>query len=244
MLEFYKNSDIREELKNILSDRQLISSLFRSVPELESIGFSVTNEYDDSNYYDSVRLESINGYSWSPYEDCYDDELEDYDGISNNPNGKKLDKDIAQACSNLVEMVGKDFGYGDDNSFRRADYIPASSTTKPYREFNEFILDLAAGNKLKDESILAKIASKFDPKWALYYAFDHGRMNKETEDKIFLKKGNMRAAYFYSVHVLKDVLPKNIEDFHILNCFGKKKESSDQEYLNKYLEFKKTLVVE
>jgi len=240
MLEFYKNSDIREELKNILSDRQLISSLFRSVPELESIGFSVTNEYDDSNYYDSVRLESVNGYSWNPYEDDYDD---DYDS-SNSPTGKKLDEEIARACASLIEEVGKDFGYGDENSLLRSDYTSPSSTTKPYREFNRFILDLAAGNKLKDESILAKIASKFDPKWALYYAFDHGRMNKEIEDKIFLKKGNMREAYLYSVHVLKDVLPKNIEDFHILNSFGKKKESSDQEYLNKYLEFKKTLVVE
>jgi hypothetical protein len=244
MLEFYKNNDIRETLKSIISDRQLISSLFRSVPELNSIGFSVTNEYDDSNYYDSVRLESVNGYSWSPYEDCYDDELEDYYGVSNNPDGKKLDKEVVNACASLIEEVGKDFGYGDENSLLRSDYTSPSYTTKPNREFNRFILDLAAGNKLKDESILAKIASKFGSKWALYYAFDHGRLSKETEDKIFLKKGNMREPYLYSVHVLKDVLPKNIEDFHILNCFGKKKESSDQEYLNKYLEFKKTLVVE
>ena len=245
MLEFYKNSDIRETLKSIVSDRQLISSLFRSVPELNSIGFSVTNEYDDSNYYDNVVMQSINGYSWNPYEDCYDDELEDYDGSSNNPDGKKLDKEVIEACTNLIQEVGKDFGYGDDNSLRRSDYIPEMSMPKSDREFKKFVLDLESGNKIEDESVLVKIALKFDAKWALYYAFDHGRLSKETEDKIFLKKGNMREAYLYSVHVLKDVLPKNIEDFHVLNGFGKKKnDSADKEYLNSYLEFKKTLVVE
>lgn len=245
MLEFYKNSDIRETFKNIVSDRQLISSLFKSIPELNSIGFSVTNEYDDSNYYDNTVMQSVNGYSWSQYEDCYDDELEDYDGVSNNPNGKKLDKEVAQACNDLIQEVGKDFGYGDENSLKRSDYIPEMSISKSDREFKKFVLDLESGNKIEDESVLVKIALKFGAKWALYYAFDHGRLSKEAEDKIFLKKGNMNEAYLYSVHVLKDVLPKNIEDFHVLNGFSKKKsDSTDKEHLNSYLEFKKTLVVE
>jgi hypothetical protein len=156
-----------------------------------------------------------------------------------------LDKEVVNACADLIQEVGKDFGYGDENSLRRSDYIPEMSVPKSDREFKKFVLDLESGNKIEGDSVLIKIALKFGAKWALYYAFDHGRLSKEAEDKIFLKKGNMKGAYLYSVHVLKDVLPKNIEDFHVLNSFSKKKnDSTDKEYLNSYLEFKTTLVVE
>jgi len=247
MIEFYKNLDTKNALNHIIDNRVLVTALFKDIPDLKSVSFSCSSEYDDNNYYDSVHVTEINGWAYSHYEACYLDELEeDYQhGLKNNPIGKRLDKDSCMACLELVDEVGKGFGHCD-HSFKREEYfnevIGPQVLCKKTLEFNKFILNLACGNLQQDESIFKRI----DSKWALYYAFDHGRLSKEVEDKIFLKKGNMKSAYLYSVHILKDVLPKNIEDFHILNSFSKNKKNetknTDQEYLGKYLEFKKTLV--
>ena len=244
MLEFYKNCDIRTALRDVVCNDQIIWSLFKSVPELKSIRFSVTNEYDDSNYYDSVRLESINGHSWDLGSECYyEDEPTDdepFDATEEKSKEPKLGLDVVECCISLIEEVGKDFGYGEENLIAREDYAPGEESKKIGRgKFDEFVLNLATGNKIENESVL----KKFEAKWAVYYAFDHGRLSSEIENKIFAKKGNMREAYLYSVNVLKDVLPKKIEDFHILNGFSNKN-SSDEKYLKNYLEFKKTLVVE
>ena len=251
MIEFYKNLDTKNALNYIIDSRVLITALFKDIPDLKSVSFSCSSEYDDNNYYDSVQVTEINGWAYSHYEACYEDEMEeDYQrGLKNNPIGKRLDKDFCMACLELVDEVGKSFGHCD-HSFKRDEYTFDEGSdpqvlckkTREENEFNKFILNLACGNLQQDESIFERI----DSKWALYYAFDHGRLSKEVEDKIFLKKGNMKSAYLYSVHILKDVLPKNIEDFYILNSFAKKKKTetknTDQEYLGKYLEFKKTLV--
>jgi len=259
MLEFYKNCDIRTALRDVVCSDQIIWSLFKSVPELKSISFYVSNEYHDNNYYDKVTLETVNGHRWDSGEEGYVDDPLNEDEDEEKSNEPKLDAEIVECCQSLIDEIGKEFDCGETFLLTREDYTPGEKRTDcthigslhpkklSHNKFNEFVLNLASGNKIENESIL----KKFEAKWAVYYAFDHGRLSSEIENKIFAKKGNMREAYLYCVNILKDVLPKKIEDFHILNGFSRPSGTpahqghcSDEKYLKKYLEFKKTLVVE
>lgn len=235
MINYRKKSDIRFAMTNLvgISSEELIATLFEDNPNLVSIEFSKSNEYDDSNYYDSCELTAINGYSWDVCEEtyAYDDseDGEDRESLED----KIVDVEVIAACREMVDLVGKDFGYGE-HTLSRNDYAAKRKRTQEEKTIAKYICSFLNKEKIDDE----KVFLKAEPKWALYYAHDFGPFkDKDVEHKVFTKKGRMEYAYFYAVHVLKGKLPENIENFYILDSFNKTKE--DKDWLVKYLEFKK-----
>jgi hypothetical protein len=68
-----------------------------------------------------------------------------------------------------------------------------------------------------------------DPKWAVYYAMDHGRFSQDDEFRIFARNGWMDEALHYAESVGR--LVPELENFYILNA-----SEEDSVCLKKYLE--------
>jgi len=234
MLNFNKFSDLRKVFENTITKEDLIVALFEDVPGLETFTFSVTNEYDDSNYSDHSRLLKINGIRID-YDNNYegDEGFEDYEeeeAASNHPVGEKIsDIRAISAIREVVDMVGASFGYDDSHVVTRDSFSPRRLSKSDKAE-REYAISYLTGKKIDDAFFL-----KNDAKWALYYAADHGRFDEEVEFKIFAKKGRMREAYEYAKRVIKGALPEVVENFFILSTSSK---HDDHECLKKYLEFK------
>lgn len=227
MINFDKMYDIRQALENIVSNDDLIKAVFDDIPELETISFSVTNEYDDNNYSDYTRLTAVNGWSIS-----YDDEYEEEEQTSDLP---QIDIEKVGSIRDLIEIVGKDFGYSEDNTIDRA-YAQRNKRRKKSAEEKaemKYILNHVMGKKLKENFFV-----KASPKWAIYHAADHGKFSPEAEFKIFAKEGRMLHAFRYARKILKGPLSEKVENFFILNS---QPDSEDYEELKEYLEFKKNL---
>lgn len=229
MLRFSKIYDIRRVLENVVCDEDLIRAAFEDIPELDSISFSVTNEYDDNNYSDYCRLTEINGWRMD-YDDNYDESDE-----NESPLPKIEDKNKIGNLIDLVQTVGKDFGYNEDHKIDRAFALRRPRVKRGSDEKAElkYVLNHVMGKKLKENFFV-----KAPPKWALYHAVDHGRFTPEAEFKIFAKEGRMNEALKYAQEVLKGPLDERIENFFILNS---QPDSSDYEFLKEYIEFKKNL---
>ena len=236
MLNFSKFSDLRRVFENTVTKEDLIVALFEDVPELETFTFSVTNEYDDSNYSDYSRLKKINGLRID-YDNNYegdegfgDDGEEDMSNGGLPPVGEKIsDIRVISAIREIVDRVGASFGYDDSHVVTRDSFRPRRLSKSDKAE-REYAISYLTGKELDDAFFL-----KNDPKWALYYADDHGRFDEEAEFKIFAKKGRMQEAYEYARRVIKGALPDAVENFFILSTSSK---HEDHEYLKKYLEFK------
>jgi hypothetical protein len=228
MLRFNKLYDIKRTLENVVSNDDLIRAVFEDIPELQEISFGVTNEYDDNNYSDYVRLTAVNGWVID-----YEDEYEDGDEqTSDMPKIEDMNK--VGTIRDLVEMVGKEFGYNEDHKIDRA-YAMRHKNVKKKAEKAEmkYIMSHLMGKRLPENFFV-----RADPKWALYHALDHGRFKPETEFKIFAREGYMCDALRYAEEILKGPLDEKIENFFILNS---QPDSRDYENLKKYLEFKKSI---
>jgi hypothetical protein len=227
MLNFDKMYDIRRALENIVRNDDLIRAVFDDIPELENISFSCTNEYDDNNYSDYTRLTAVN--DWKIYDDEYDDEEKQDSDLP------KIEVKKVQTIRDLVEIVGKDFGYGEDHTITRAYAYRHKRGKKSAEEKAEmkYILNQVMGKKIKENFFV-----KASPKWAVYHAAEHGRFSREAEFKIFAKEGRMYDAFRYAREVLKGSLDEKVENFFILNS---QPDSQDYEELKEYLEFKKNL---
>ena len=222
MLNFNKLYDIRRILQNVVTDDQLIRAVFEDIPELEEISFSVTQEYDDNNNFDYVRPTAINGWNIdSEYvyeEDC----------VSDLP---KIEVDArVGTIVDLIEVVGKDFGTGEDHKIDRAYAMRGllSDISTETKTEMKYILNYLMGKKLPDNFFVS-----VDSKWALYHAHDHGRFKPETEFKIFARPGRMFVAMRYAREVLKGPLDEKIENFFILNA---QPGSEDHRGLQSYIE--------
>ena len=222
MLNFNKLYDIRRILQNVVTDDDLIRAVFEDIPELEEISFSVTQEYDDNNNFDYVRLTAING--WNVNEEYVYEE----DCVSDLP---KIEVDTrVGTIVDLIEVVGKDFGTGEDHKIDRA-YAMRGLLSKVSAETKtemKYILNYLMGKKLPDNFFVS-----VDSKWALYHAHDHGRFKPETEFKIFARPGRMFVAMRYAREVLKGPLDEKIENFFILNS---QPGSEDHRGLQSYIE--------
>jgi hypothetical protein len=75
MNHFRKIRDIRKASRRLVENSDLLVALFKDIPELQNFTFSVSQEYDDNNYFDSVRLVEINGHAYDF--DGYDDDSEE-----------------------------------------------------------------------------------------------------------------------------------------------------------------------
>jgi hypothetical protein len=227
MLHFNKMYDIRRTLENFVSNDDLIRAVFDDVPELQEISFSVTNEYDDNNYSDYVRLTALNGWRLD-YEDTYEEEQD-----SDLP--KIEDMNVVGNIRDLIEIVGKDFGYNEDHKIDRAYAMRHKRSPKKRSDKAEvkYIMSHLMGKKLPENFFV-----RTTPKWALYHALEHGRFKPETEFKIFAREGYMFDALRYAQQIVKGPLDEKIENFFILNS---QPDSEDYEQLKKYLEFKKNI---
>jgi hypothetical protein len=227
MLHFNKFYDIRRILENVVSGDDLIRAVFEDAPELQEFTWSVTNEYDDNNYSDYVRLTAVNGWRLD-YDDAYEEEQD-----SDLP--KIEDMNIVGTVRDLVEIVGKEFGYDEDHKIDRAYAMRHKNAKKKRSDRAEvkYIMSHLMGKKLSENFFV-----RADPKWALYHALEHGRFKPETEFKIFARDGHMFDARRYAQEIVKGLLDEKIENFFILNS---QPDSQDYENLKKYLEFKKSI---
>lgn len=227
MLHFNKMYDIRRTLENFVSNDDLIRAVFDDVPELQEISFGVTNEYDDNNYSDYVRLTALNGWRLD-YDDVYEEEQD-----SDLP--KIEDMNVVGNIRDLIEIVGKEFGYNEDHKIDRAYAMRHKRSPKKRSDKAEvkYIMSHLMGKKLPENFFV-----RTTPKWALYHALEHGRFKPETEFKIFAREGYMFDALRYAQQIVKGPLDEKIENFFILNS---QPDSEDYEQLKKYLEFKKNI---
>ena len=227
MLHFNKLYDIRRILENVVSGDDLIRAVFEDAPELQEFTWSVTNEYDDNNYSDYVRLTAVNGWRLD-YDDVYEEEQD-----SDLP--KIEDMNIVGTIRDLVEIVGKEFGYNEDHKIDRAYAMRHKNAKKKRSDRAEvkYIMSHLMGKKLPENFFV-----RADPKWALYHALEHGRFKPETEFKIFARDGHMFDARRYAQEIVKGPLDEKIENFFILNS---QPDTPDYEDLKKYLEFKKKI---
>lgn len=221
-MKFNKAYEIRELVRRSVGASNLVSALFEDIPELQSIKFQYSQEYDDNNYSDYCRLTEVNGH----YVDCEGDYEENHDE-SDLP---RLSKREVLLCDELIQTVASEYGY-DEHELSRSNYPPQTNRLNGSLEKAEadYLCSYLAGTPLKKSWFFKK-----DAKWACYYAMDYGRFDEEVEFKIFAKKGGMVYAYWYSAHVIKGRLPEPIESFFILSA----EKGEDHEWLQKYMKLR------
>jgi len=212
MNHFRKLRDIRKASRRLVENTELLVALFKDVPELQSFKFEVSQEYDDNNYFDSVNLVEINGHAYTY--DGYDDDSEE----SELPRVEQTD-----LIKNAVGLIADDY----DNSageveIKREDYEAGKEPLYPVER-------IYLGSYLSGSEIPVSFFVENDPKWAVYYAMDHGRFPEEDEFDIFARNGVMDEALCYA-EVVGRLVPE-LENFYILNAF-----EEDSAFLKEYLE--------
>lgn len=230
MLNFDKQYSIRRVLQQVVTEDDLITAVFRDIPELQEFTFSKTNEYDDNNYSDYTRLTYINGYAVD-YEGDYEDEEEDEDPENKMP--RIACPQARHTVRDLVDSINDGFDHSEEITIKREDYLPGvtrRTRAKADKEELEYVKSYMTGTTLPD-----KYFKYLDnTKWAIYYAQDHGRFSEDLEFEIFAKEGRMYYAYLYAKEIIKGPLPEKIENFYVLN-----NGDEDKNDLQRYLEFKK-----
>lgn len=218
MILYQKLRDIKRAGERLVSNRQLTVALFRDIPELESFSFLKTSEYDDNNYFDSTRVTDINGHPYG-YEGYEEDEDEGC--------GSKLPKiENPHLIEDLVDRISDGYDVSErEITFKREEF--QEEEAEEDSKERTYLASYLSGGKLPMSFFSPK-----DPRWAVYYALDHGRLPEKTEFRVFAKRGNMHMALEYAKHVIKGRLPDNIENFYILD-----NHEDDQPDLARYLEF-------
>jgi hypothetical protein len=229
MLNYNKKSDLKRLFDNIIDTNSLVESVFLDNPDLQSFSFSCISEYDDNNYSDQNNLISVNGHGVD-YEGRYEDE-DGYEGIELNEksNLPRVNSHAVMAIMDVVADIGNYYGYGEDHEITRDS---VHNTNRKDRIGMKYLKSYFSGAEIEEEWF-----TKHDPKWAAYYAQEHGRFSKEAEVKIFCNPNCMREAFMYA-QALNRKLPVHIENFfvthHVVGTIGK----SDDIWLKEYLKFK------
>lgn len=229
MLNFDKQYDIKRAMGRIVSEDDLITAVFHDVPDLQEFTWSVTSEYDDNNYSTYCNLTSVNG---RPVDYDADYEEEDEEEEESNKMPKIESREHRHTILECVHAVGEEWGYGEEHKVSREDYVPKirrRNHAKANDEEIRYVMAYMSGSTLPDEYF----ENMDNPKWAIYYADDHGRFSPELEFKLFAKEGRMWEAFRYS-QVIKAPLCGEVENFFILNT-----SEEDKKSLQIYLESKK-----
>jgi len=235
MLNYRKTMDLKNIFESMVDREAIIKSLFLDIPELDNFQFSVTNEYDDSNYSDQVTLFAINGH-YVDYEGRYEDE-EDYGGEREREGDEsklpriRVSSQIS-AIMDVAHEIGNYYGY-DDHKIEREDF-ESKRLQKIEKERMRYLQSYISKEEIEEEWFL-----KADPKWACYYAQDHGKFNKEIEEAIFCQEGRMQEAYMYA-QAIKKPLNEKIENYFMTKNLISPNENDDI-WLKEYLRFKQTL---
>lgn len=224
MIHFKKLRDIKDASRNVVNNNDLLVSLFRNMPDLQHFRFSKTQEYDDNNYFDDIKVTEINGHSYG-----YEGYDEDYEG-----DYPRLEEDeiktsdlpkvpFTSYIEDVVHEIAKDYDFSDHEvEIRREDHEEHSEhdlTEKTY------LGSYLSGSKIRPSFFFKKNRTK----WAVYYALDHGRFGEDDEFKIFAKKGEMCHALEYARHVIKGRLPSAVENFYVLD------HDADDPYIKDYV---------
>jgi len=243
MIECIKSMDIKDALKSESDGESLnlLRDLFVEIPTLRSVGFSKTNEYDDSNYSDYFNVTSINqvGLQDSFYVDDEGEPIKDL------PQGTPDKNYEVPFIVSVLESLADEYDYSDDHTITREEVLSRhKQKDSKNKAFSAYYIALKTGEKVKDLSVF-----KNNPNWALYYSMDilKDRLPKEIES-VFKK--DIKFAYYYAVNVIKDNLPEMIEKHFLqkaknilLETFEDKdsyESWSDKEekyYLRKYSDF-------
>lgn len=227
MIQFEKLMFLRNILSsNIVTNNDLLVSLFKNMPDLQHFRFSKLQQYDDSNYYDDIWVTEINGHSYghAGYED------EDEDGDEETTYNKLPKIQWTDGIESVVNYLAVGYEIGEDYQIRRKDFEDCSSEDNPDKTYLGSYL---SGSKLP----LSFFTNNDNKKFATYYALDHGRFGEDEEFDIFAKKGCMRDALEYARHVIKGRLPEALENFYVLEDSCKE----DKPYVKEYVaEFMKT----
>jgi hypothetical protein len=238
MLKFDRLIYVKNNLTRFFPTDDLIASAFDGCPELVEFTFRKSSEYDDNNYSDQVELSSVNGHVVN-YEGDYEEDYEEDEEKKAEDSLPVVDKKVVESLVELVYEIGKDWGYGEDITIERKDYISRKRRrTKADKDMEKFLSSYLTKKRLP-ESFFVKGS---DENLALYYAVDHGRFSKEAEFKIFAREGRMYSALRYAKEIVNGPLPAEVENFFLLND---KADTDDHKYLQEYLSWKnKTQIVE
>jgi len=249
MLRSRKLMRIKARLSRLVRIQSLIKAVFEDIPELQKFSWSYSQEYDDNNYSNHVRLRTVNGWhvDWDgEYED--EDDYTEKAIVEFDENGKrlkkvlplplpKLEKEEIELVSQVVQEVAEDYGYQDEFTVERSSLQEVSLGEEEH--FDKYVKSFVSGSVLPDEFFLDEKANltrhEEMAEIATYYAMDHGRFSPEMEFKIFAEEGMMFCAYEHARNVIGGDLPETVENFFLLND---KKDSEDHKWLVKYLTFR------
>lgn len=236
-MRFAKMAFLEKIFRNIIKRDQVLKALFDDNPELESFSFSKTQEYDDNNYYTSTHISSINGHDVEHDGEYIDEEPEEENS------SPRVPQEVAYRIAESIDDIGGYFDDDDDIDVLREDYddvsMPCGKVKFDLKDDESKYADSFFNGTILPDSFFIKA----DPRFAVWYADDHGRFSPEVEVKIFAQKGRMSDAFHYALHVLKAPLPTDIENFFTLHSSltDKKTNKEDLAFFKRYLKWKETL---
>ena len=236
MIHFEKAQTIKNQFSKIISDQDLIRSLFLEMPDLQCFTIEKTNEYDDENYTDYMQVLSVNNYNVD-YDLNYEEEEKELDEQNNLP---KIKEEYLGSFGSLIYDLNY-VEYGE-TTFSRENYdLNEDSFSKSILENIQRTVSKYAISFISETSLDVDYFVNKHPRYAVYYAMERGRFNPEDEFKIFAQKGRMKQAYEYAKCVIKGNLPEKIENFFILNDSV---DEDDHEQLQRYLSEIKLVISE
>lgn len=234
---------------------KVIKQLFLDFPKLEKINFSKTNEYNDNDYSDYMRVISINNHPVVDGDYDYDDEDED---LSKIPKDKLFhEMEIEHICY-IIEGLCDYFDTNNEDDYQtllRKDVLK----TKEHKKNREDMAFDAYNDAIKNQEPVSDFSIFHNfPNWGLYYCIEMNSKFPEKElEKIFASKNNnhwIRYAYYYAKDIIKNRLPEKIESkiktieksiqlksFEKENYYLSCDEKQARYYSEKYREFVKSL---
>lgn len=179
--------DIKNAMERFVNLDDLLAALFADHPDLQTLTFEVTSEYDDNNYSDYSRLYDVNGWHVD-----YDGEFDEANEDEEHDLPKPSDVSI-QAAMNLCDSVKEKYGYGTQE-FERGDY-DFDSREKQLKSSPELECVVAI---LQRKKIPAQVVADAGCSWWSHYADVHGRYGEEDEFLLFGREGMMGEAREYA----------------------------------------------
>lgn len=224
--------NLRKEARHFQSN--LLHNLFKSIPNLQSISFTKSNEYDDNNYFDSLVVDQINDICIEDggYIKDQDDKImrDDYEGGTADET-KLIDEDLVSYVVDIVEQAvhDDDYDYGDHQLFKE-DFENPKERHSSSEAFIYYYQSFISGERVKDESIF-----KDNPEIAVCYAYDvlKGRLSQEVEKSL---KESFFLCYLYAKYVIKNKLPRELENHFNLKSFNSLNQE-EKKYFRLYKEF-------
>lgn len=222
--------DIKDALERVVDLDDLIAALFADHPDLLSVKYTVTNEYDDNNYSDHSRLCEVNGRAVD-YDGEYEEDEDEED--SEEP---KASQESIDAAMNLSDAVQSKFGLGD-HGFSRSNYPIEEVRDRLKNTSPDFI---CATSMMQNKKIPLETLVEAEGNWWRHHAEMHGKYTPEEEFALFAREGWMGLASEYARKF--GPLSEKTLNFFILSARADSDEDNDHENLQEYLEWLKEKV--